>query len=98
DAAKVKQVWTSFFSSKTPVAQKPAMLQDGSKFASTIKALASNPLASQLSAKVSSVTMEGSSKAKVGYSSKQNGKWVVDYASLCKLISLEGSTPAACKS
>ena len=114
DTAKVKQVWTSFFSSKTPVAQKPGMLQDGSKFASTIKALASNPHASQLSAKVSSVTMEGSSKAKVvysiylggtaalkdetGYAYKQNGKWVVGYAGLCRLIALQGSAPAACKS
>ena len=113
DTAKVKQVWTSFFSSKTPVSQKPAMLQDGTRFASTIAALAKNPLASQLSAKVSSVTLQGSSKAKVvysiylgntaalkdqtGYASKQKGNWVVDYASLCKLIALEGSTPAACK-
>jgi hypothetical protein len=114
EAAKVEQVWTSFFSAKTPVAQKPAMLQDGSRFAAAITSLSRNPLASQLSAKVSSVTLQGSNKAKVvysiylgstaalkdqtGYASKQNGKWVVDYASLCKLIALQGSTPAACKS
>ena len=113
DAAKVTQVWTSFFSSKTPVSKKPAMLQDGSKFVSTIAALASNPLASSLSAKVSSVTLEGSSKAKVvysiylagtaalknktGYAFKQNGTWVVGDASLCQLIALSGSTPAVCK-
>ncbi len=113
DTAKITHVWTSFFSAKTPVSQKPAMLQDGSRFASTITALAKNPLASNLSSKVSTVTLQGSSKAKVvfsvylgstavlkdqtGYASKQNGNWVVDYASLCKLIALEGSTPAACK-
>jgi hypothetical protein len=113
DAAKVKQVWTSFFSAKTPVSQKTALLQDGSKFASAIKSLSSNPLASQLSAKVSSVTLRGTDTAKVvytiylggtaalknqtGYAYKQNGKWVVGYAGLCKLIALQGNPPAACK-
>ena len=113
DAAKVKQVWTSFFSAQTPVAQKPAMLQDGARFKSAITSLASNPLAAQLSAKVSSVTLQGANKAKVvfsiylgsvaalkdqtGYAYKQGGKWVVGYAGLCKLIALQGSAPAACK-
>jgi hypothetical protein len=113
DAAKVKQVWTAFFSAKTPASQKAAMLQDGSRFKSAITGLSSNPLASQLSAKVSSVTLQGASKAKVvysiylgstaalknvtGYAYKQNGQWVVGYAGLCKLIALQGSTPAACK-
>jgi hypothetical protein len=116
DQAKqqVTQVWTSFFSAKTPVAQKSAMLQDGSRFKSAITSLASNPLASQLSAKVSSVTLEGAAKAKVvysiylghtaaltdelGYAYKQNGKWLVGYAGLCKLIALQGAAPAACTS
>ncbi len=90
------------------------MLQDGKKFASTIHQLASNPLASQLSAKVSSVTLRGTDTAKVvysiylgntaalknvtGYAYKQNGKWVVGYAGLCKLIALQGSAPPACRS
>ncbi|HLX33245.1 MAG TPA: hypothetical protein VKR79_10830 [Gaiellaceae bacterium] len=114
ETAKIQQVWTSFFSSKTPVSQKPAMLENGSKFASTITALASNPLASQLSAKVSKVTLRGTDTAEVvfsiylgstaalknqiGYAYKTHGKWVVGSASLCKLIALQGSTPAACKS
>ncbi len=112
DADQIKHVWTSFFSSKTPVAQKPAMLQDGARFKSAITSLASNPLASNLSAKVSSVTLEGANKAKVvfsiylgstaalsnqvGYSYKQNGKWLVGYAGLCKLMALQGAAPAAC--
>jgi hypothetical protein len=67
DAAKVKQVWTSFFSSKTPVSQKPALVQNGSKFTAAINALANNPLAQNTSAKVSSVTLQGTDKATVKY-------------------------------
>ena len=112
DADQVKQVWTSFFASSTPVSEKPAMLQDGARFKDVITSLASNPLASNLSAKVSSVTLAGTTKAKVvfsiylgktavltdkvGYAFKENGKWLVGYAGLCKLVALSGSTPAAC--
>ena len=104
-AAQVKQVWTSFFSAKTPVSQKTALLQDGARFESAIVGLAKNPLASQLSAKVSSVTLQGTNTAKVvytiylgsiaavkdvtGYAYKQKGKWLVGYAGLCKLIALQ---------
>jgi hypothetical protein len=114
DATQVKQVWTSFFSAKTPAAQKAALLQDGARFKSAITTLMNNPLASQLSAKVSEVTLDGSDKAKVvytiylghaavlgkqiGYAYKQNGKWLVGYAGLCKLIALQGTPPAACTS
>jgi hypothetical protein len=114
DADQVKQVWTSFFSAKTPVSEKPAMLQDGARFKSAITSLASNPLASRLSAEVSGVTLQGAKKAKVvfsiylgsnalfknqvGYAYKENGKWLVGYAGLCKLIELQPgvTTPAAC--
>jgi len=115
DTDQVKQNWTTFFSAKTPVSQRVALLQDGARFKSAITSLSSNPLASQLNAKVSSATLQGSTKAKVvytiylgktavlnnlvGYAYKQSGKWVVGYAGLCKLISLQpGVTPpAACK-
>jgi len=112
DADQVKQVWTTFFNAKTPIAQKVADLQDGARFKSEITNLATNPLASQLSAKVSSVTLEGAAKAKVvysiylgntaalnnqvGYALKQGGKWLVAYAGLCKLVTLAGQAPAAC--
>jgi hypothetical protein len=113
---QVKQAWTSFFSGKTPLSEKPALLQNGAQFESAIMRLGKNPLASQLSAKVSSVTLEGTKTAKVvytiylgriaafkdltGYAYKQNGKWLVGYAGLCKLIALQpGVTlPAGCSS
>lgn len=114
DADQVKQNWTTFFSAKTPPSQKAALLQDGARFKAAITSLANNPLASQLNAKVSKVTLEGASKAKVifsiylgntaalkdqvGYAFKQNGKWLVGYAGLCKLMALQGAAPAACTS
>jgi ABC-type glycerol-3-phosphate transport system substrate-binding protein len=114
DAGQIKQNWTTFFAAKTPVSQKVALLQDGARFESAITSLATNPLASQLNAKVSSVTLQGADKAKVVYSIylgntavltdqtgsavKENGKWLVGYAGLCKLIAFQpGVTPpAAC--
>lgn len=104
--------YTKFFSSKTSLADRVALLENGSQFRKVIQSFASNPLASNTSATVYSVTLEGSDKAKVVYSVKvagaalpkqtgvavrQNGVWKVGDASLCKLISLGGTVPAVCK-
>lgn len=74
DQAQVKQVWESFFSSSTPVSQKPALIENGSQFKAAINALAKNPLASRTSSKVSKVTIgpmpggAGAKQANVVYS------------------------------
>ena len=88
------------------------MLQNGSRFKPVIQAFASNPLAKNVNVAVSSVTLQGADKAKVVYTVKlgsaglpkqngtavrQNGRWKVGYASLCRLVALQGSTPSACK-
>ena len=101
-----------FFSGKTPVSDRVALLQNGPKFKPVIEAFASNPLAKSASATVSSVTLQRQDKAKVVYTVKvagaglprqtgtavrENGTWKVGDASLCKLVALQGSTPAACK-
>lgn len=112
DVAKITQVYTSFFSSKAPAASKPALVQNGASFKSAIFALSSNPLASNTSAKVSKVTLQGSSKATVvfsinigstpmlknqkGQALKLNGKWVIASATLCQLVMLEGASTPAC--
>ena len=112
--AQIKSAYEQFFSSKTPLATRVGLLQNGARFAPLISALAKNPLASDTSATVSSVTLEGEDNAKVvftvnvsgspflenkpGTAVRTGGKWKVGYASLCKLIALEGSTPAACSS
>jgi hypothetical protein len=104
--------WESFFSSKTNVAGKVRLLQNGGHFTSVVQGFASNPLAKNVSASVSSVTLQGPNKAKVVYVVKfagsslpkqtgtavrENGTWKVGDASLCKLIALGGTTPSVCK-
>jgi hypothetical protein len=113
DEAQIKSAYVKFFAGTTSLSDRVALLQNGSHFRPVIQAFATNPLAKSASAKVSSVTLEGANKAKVVYSVKisgaslgkqtgtavrQNGKWKVGYASLCKLVALGGSTPSACKS
>jgi hypothetical protein len=97
--------WTAFFDAKTPVARRIVLLQDGPVFASLIRAQAHSSLASSASAKVTKVTVESATKAKVIYSilvagsiglSNQSGvavyqahTWKVGLASFCGLLSLE---------
>jgi hypothetical protein len=110
---QIKSAYEKFFSSKTSLSDRVALLQNGPKFKTVVQGFASNPLAKNVSATVSSVTLQGASKAKVVYQIKfagsslpqqtgsavrENGTWKVGDASLCKLIALQGSTPSACKS
>jgi hypothetical protein len=111
--AQIKSAYQKFFSGSTSVSDREAVLQDGSKFKSVIQAFASNPLAKNVSVTVSSVKLQGADNAKVVYTVKlgstglpkqlgtavlQDGTWKVGDASLCKLVSLQGTTPSACKS
>jgi hypothetical protein len=111
--AQIKSAYMKFFSGKTSLADRVALLQNGSHFKSVIQSFANNPLAKNVTATVSSVTLEGAKTAKVVYLVKfagsalpkqtgtavrQNGVWKVGFASLCKLVGLSGSTPSACKS
>ena len=110
--AQIKSAYATFFSGKSSVSQRVAVLQDGSRFTPVVRSFASNPAAKRVSVNVSSVTLEGSNKAKVVYTVKlggaslptqtgsavrQNGHWKVGYASLCRLVALSGTTPSACK-
>jgi hypothetical protein len=112
DQAQIKSAYTTFFSGKTSVADRVDLLQNGPRYKSVIESFASNPLAKNVTATVSQVTLTGANKAKVVYviqfagtslpkqtgtAVRQNGKWKVGDASLCKLVSLSGSTPSACK-
>ena len=113
DEAQIKSAYEQFFSSKSSLDDRVAVLQNGSRFKSVIQQFASNPLAQNVSATISSVTMQGTNNAKVVYVVKfggsslpqqtgtavrQNGKWKVGFAGLCKLVGLSGTTPSACKS
>jgi hypothetical protein len=113
EQAQIKSAYEKFFSGKTSVTDRVALLQNGSRFKGLVTSFASNPLAKNVSATVSTVTLQGSNKAKVVYVVKfagsslpqqtgsairQSGTWKVADASLCKLVALQGSTPAICKS
>jgi len=110
---QIKSAYQEFFSSKTSLSDRVALLQDGPKFKTVIQAFASNPLAKNVTVSVSSVTLQGTDNAKVVYVVKfsgsslpkqngtavrENGTWKVGFASLCRLVALGGTTPAACKS
>ena len=110
--AQIKSAYTSFFSTKSSVDAHVALLEDGQKFKPVIKNFFSNPLASGVSATVSKVTLQGDDKAVVTYSVKvggfalnnqtgsavrQGGKWKVADSTICGLVALAGSPPAACK-
>jgi hypothetical protein len=113
DKAQIKSAYEKFFSGETSVSDRVALLQNGSTFEGVIRGFASLPLAKNVSVTVSSVTLHGPNNAKVVYTVKlggaalpkltgtavrQNGVWKVGNASLCKLVSMQGSTPSACKS
>jgi hypothetical protein len=109
---QIKSAYVKFFAPSTPLAQRVALLQNGSQFKPVIQTFASNPLAKSVSVSVSSVTLENAKRAKVAFDIKlgssslgtqngtavrQNGTWKVGYQGLCRLVSLQGSTPSACK-
>lgn len=99
--------WVAFFNPKTPVAQRVSLLQDGSTFASVIRAQAGGGLASEASASVSKVTVTSPSQAKVTYTILlagqpvlknqpgiavyQDGTWKVGLTSFCGLLTVENS-------
>ena len=83
------------------------LLQNGQVFAAVIKAQAGSALASSATSKVSKVTIESPTQAKVTYSIlvggqpalsnqtgvavKQNGVWKVGDASFCGLLTVENN-------
>jgi hypothetical protein len=98
--------WEKFFSKNTPLAAKAAYLQNGDKATSAIQTFANNPIVGKLSSTVNSVSLVGTTNAKVTYSLSlsgapvmsngvgtavyQNGAWKVSDATLCGLLALAG--------
>jgi hypothetical protein len=109
-AAQIKSDWEAFFNPKTPVAKRVSLLQNGSAFASIIKAQASSTLASAATSSVSAVTVESPTQAKVTYSIlvggtpelknqpgvavDEGGVWKVGDQSFCALLTLENNGKA----
>jgi hypothetical protein len=97
--------WIAFFSAKTPVARRVALLQDGQQFQALIQAQAGSSIASEASATVTKVTLTSATQAKViftvmlagapalpdqiGTAVYENGTWQVGVGSFCNLMALE---------
>jgi hypothetical protein len=112
--AEITANWEKFFNSSTPTAQRVALLQNGSTFATAISGLSG--LVSKLGAKVTNVTLNSATTATVTYNLTaggsslltgqtgkavlENGVWKVGDASLCGLLKLVpgGTVPPACSS
>ena len=102
--AEITTNWEKFFNSSTPTAERVALLQNGSRFASAIKAFSSLPLANGIGAKVTAVTLTSATTATVTYNITaggtallsnqsgtavyQDGVWKVGSPSLCGLFKL----------
>jgi hypothetical protein len=103
-AAEITANWEKFFDSSTPVAEKVTLLQNGKLLEPAIKALVALPLANNLGAKITSVTVTSPTEAAVVYTLTssgsdllpnqkgaavyQDGTWKVGTASLCGLLRL----------
>ncbi|HEX9623928.1 MAG TPA: hypothetical protein VF979_06085 [Streptosporangiaceae bacterium] len=101
----IKTNWAKFFSAKTPTSQRIALLENGSQFSSVITSQANSPLALAATAKVTNVSLTGTTQAAVSYgiylSGKsalpgqtgvavyQDGVWKVGDTSFCALLKLE---------
>lgn len=105
--AAIKQTWVTFFNGKTPAATKVGLVENGSQFASVLKAQASNPQGATAGATVQKVTLTSATGAAVDYTITisgtpmlagqkgtailQDGTWKVSIASFCGLMQLEAA-------
>jgi hypothetical protein len=71
--AQITANWEKFFDASTPTADKVKLLQNGTVFEPAIKAFASFPLASGITAKVTSVTINSATKAAVTFNLTATG-------------------------
>lgn len=99
----VTRTWETFFSKKTPVARKMALLQNGQNMREAVNAFAHDPRMSQTTAKVTSVQPSGTYATvhykillngkpalpdAVGQAVLENGAWKVSDGTLCGLLGL----------
>jgi hypothetical protein len=93
-----------FFNAKTPIPQRLALLQDGSKFTSAIGAFNASPMAASITGEVATLKYSSATEAKVTYNLLaggnpvaraipgtavlQNGVWKLGDDVFCGLLSL----------
>jgi hypothetical protein len=110
DAATIAANWTKFFDGSQPVADKAALLENGSQFSKELEAQGANPLAKAAAAKVTDVKVTSATAADVtwdllvsgtpalpgqkGQAVLQDGTWKVSAASFQALLALQGGGTA----
>jgi hypothetical protein len=103
----IKANWATFFNGSTPIARRVQLLEDGPQFTAAIKGLSKLTIASSSSAKISHVSLTGTSQAAVmydilisgqpilknqaGLAIYENGVWKVGYKSFCSLLLLDNA-------
>jgi len=103
----------TFFNSSTSMNQRVSLLQNGTQFAPAMESEFSQLDSEKPSVVISSVTFTNPTTANVVYSVELNSQpvlnhqtgqavlvnnvWKVSDSTLCQLLSLGGSAPAACK-
>jgi hypothetical protein len=108
--AAITANWEAFFAGKTSAAKKVSLLENGSKFAAAIDALAGSSLATSAGSNVTAVMMKSATSATVSYSITlggatalpgqtgtavyQDGIWKVGDVSFCQLLKLENGGKA----
>jgi hypothetical protein len=102
--AAIKTAWVKFFNAKTPIPQRLALLQDGSKFTSAIGAFSASPMAASITGEVATLKYTSATTAKVTYNLLaggnpvaraipgtavlQDGTWKLGDDVFCGLLSL----------
>ena len=110
-SAQVRTTWLAFFDTKTPLATRVSLLQDGSAFGSVLGAQARG---GAMTVTVKQLTVSDSSHASVGFSLKMapstylssvagaavlvSGKWLVSKSTMCVVLAATGQQFPACNS
>ena len=108
--AAITKNWVTFFNGKTPAATRQSLVQDGSQFATVLKAQASSAQSEAAGASVQKVTLTSATQAAVGYTILisgspvlagqkgtavlESGTWKVSLASFCGLLALQNGGKA----
>jgi hypothetical protein len=112
EVAAVKKAYTDFLDPAVPVAQKTALIQDGTAFLPTMQQQAGSQFAKSVSIKIQSVKLDSPNTASLlfdllltgspvltnqtGYAIKENGSWKVAGTTFCGLLSAQGPVPSVC--
>ena len=109
-AATIEKNWVTFFNGKTPAATRQSLVQDGSQFATVLKAQASSAQSQAAGASVQKVTLTSATQAAVTYTILisgspvlagqkgtavlEGGTWKVSLTSFCGLLALQNGGKA----